>query len=65
MPRYDFKCANGHVREDVWVSSFRDALNAPAAITPCEHCGLVLVKQPCAPNFSISGYAARNGYSKS
>lgn len=65
MPRYDFACVNGHVRPDVWMSSYRDALGCTTLdITPCEHCGEPLMKQPCAPNFSVKGFSAKNGYSK-
>jgi len=64
MPRYDFECANGHVRENVWVSSYRDALNAPVGVSPCVECGLVMTKKPCAPNFTVKGFNAKNGYSQ-
>jgi putative FmdB family regulatory protein len=64
MPRYDFKCTScGKMRQDVWVSNFRDALNTPIDISSCE-CGGQLQKQPSAPNFTINGYNAKNGYSK-
>lgn len=63
MPRYDFKCANGHLREDVWVSMSR-AAQKPAYILECDICGQPMDKQPCAPNFSVSGFNAKNGYSK-
>jgi len=63
MPRYDFKCANGHVREDVWVSNFRDATNTPVLVSLCEVCGLPMEKQACAPNFAVHGYSAKTGYS--
>jgi predicted nucleic acid-binding Zn ribbon protein len=63
MPRYDFKCDNGHVREDVWVSMFRDAGEAPVPVPPCEECGAAMHKQPAAPNFTIGGFNAKNGYS--
>lgn len=63
MPRYDFQCANGHVRTNVWVSSFRDAAHVAVNISPCE-CGLPMEKQPCAPAFKVSGFNAANGYSK-
>lgn len=67
MPRYDFKCACGHVRPDVWVSMFRDAGKErflKADISPCEVCGGELVRQFPAPAFSIKGFNAKNGYSK-
>ena len=65
MPRYDFGCKNGHVRKDVWMSSYRDALGTTKLdITPCLECGEPLEKLPCAPNFYIGGFNAKNGYSK-
>lgn len=64
MPRYDFKCVNGHVREDVWVSMFRAAQPLPPDfVAPCE-CGEPMLRQPCAPAFSVKGFNAKNGYSR-
>lgn len=67
MPRYDYMCtACERIRNDVWVSSFRDALGESYQpdIAPCE-CGNTFWKrQPSAPNFVINGYNAKNGYSK-
>ena len=66
MPRFDFKCANGHVREDVWVSMFRAAQKdfPEDFVDPCETCGLPMRKQPAAPNFRVGGFNAKNGYSR-
>jgi predicted nucleic acid-binding Zn ribbon protein len=65
MPRYDFKCTScGKIRQDVWVSNFRDALNTRIMVSPCDECGAWMEKLPCAPNFTINGYNAKNGYSK-
>ena len=65
MPRYDFKCLScGNVREDVWVSNFRDASGTFNAtlLAPCE-CGVSQWERlPSAPNFSVGGFNAKNGY---
>lgn len=58
MPRYDFKCPNGHVREEYMLT----AQDMPVFV--CLLCREPMVKQPCAPNFSIKGYSAKNGYTK-
>ena len=63
-PRWDFRCPLcNSIRENVWVSSFRDATDifTGTMIAPCE-CGGTLEKMPAAPNFSIGGYNARNSY---
>jgi len=66
MPRYDMQCdACGRVRTDVWVSNWRDA-NGVIDIAPCE-CGFATMrwnKLPSAPNFSVKGYNAANGYGR-
>lgn len=64
MPRYDYACKNGHVRKDVWVSHFSAQLDRRLDISPCLECGEDLERQPCAPNFTVGGYNAKNGYSK-
>lgn len=66
MPRFDFKCPDcGLVRYDVWISGYRDSQGLRTAdIAPCEFCGGILEKQPAAPNFSVSGFNAKNGYSR-
>lgn len=66
MPRYDFKCEDcGHVREDVWMSTYRESQGVDTLdIAPCEKCGGLLRKMPSAPNFTVTGYNAKNGYSK-
>lgn len=63
MPRYDYRCDNcGTVRE-VTVSNWKDATDPLAGFmkSTCD-CGGILEKMPAAPNFSISGYSARNSY---
>ena len=67
MPRYDYACKNGHVRKDVWVSIANTHLAAFGKIvdiTPCLECGEPLEKLPCAPNFTVKGFNAKNGYTK-
>lgn len=54
MPKYDWKCAEcGHTEE------------RPFGLWVCPVCLRTLIKQPCAPNFTVKGFAASNGYSKS
>jgi hypothetical protein len=73
MPRFDFKCPLcGNVRHDVWVSLLNlERKDFGKDISPCLRmigdglvCGGILEKQPCAPNFSVKGFNAKNGYSK-
>lgn len=64
-PRFDFKCPQcGTIREDVWVSNFRDATDSARGTdyAPCERCGGVLEKMPAAPSFRVTGYSAKNSY---
>ena len=61
MPRFDFYCHRCSRKwTDTWVSSYRDAQDAPR---PCPDCGTHMEKLPAAPNFAIKGYNAANGYS--
>lgn len=66
MPRFDFRCTTcQRIREDVWVSNYRDATDTfdAALLAPCDHCGArTWEKVPAAPNFSIGGFAAKNNY---
>lgn len=59
MPRFDFKCPQcGEEEHDVWVS-FADP--QPVLCLNCEH---KMRKLPAAPNFTVKGYNASNGYTK-
>lgn len=63
MPRFDFQCPEcGRIRELSIPSGLPDYLLQV-------HCGTCpgkpdLIKLPAAPNFTIKGYSAQNGYSK-
>lgn len=64
-PRFDFRCTKcASLREDVWVSNFRDATDSFAGtdIAPCVECGGTMEKMPAAPNFSVKGFNAKNHY---
>jgi putative FmdB family regulatory protein len=57
MPRYDFQCRTcGHVRELQARVEERHAI--------CEKCYCLMERQPAAPAFTVTGYNAKNGYSK-
>lgn len=61
MPKFDFKCPScSTVRSDVWVSNWTAATGRQMPIN-CE-CGKEMEKQPAAPNFTVSGYNAKNSY---
>ncbi len=63
MPRHDYRCTVcGVTRTDVWTSNFRDASNTRPPVI-CD-CGREMVKLPAAPAFTVTGYNAKNGYSK-
>lgn len=66
MPRYDFDCQGcGMTRMDVWVSNFRDATETfdASQLVPCGNCGgKKWTKLPCAPNFNVTGFNAKNHY---
>lgn len=55
MPRYDFKC-----NECGKVVEYSVPLGWETVRCLC---GGTLEKQPAAPNFTITGYSAKNGYS--
>lgn len=60
MPRFDFKCHPcDRIDTNVWVSV--DAA-APNNRRTCYVCGALMEKLPAAPNFSVKGYNAANGY---
>jgi putative FmdB family regulatory protein len=60
MPRYDFHCDTCNLTKELVLSSYQAAGNIK-----CVECGSTLTKLPPAPNFTITGYNAKNGYSKS
>ncbi len=55
MPRYDFKCNECGKVVEMTVPLGWETVRCL--------CGGVLHKQPAAPNFTITGYSAKNGYS--
>lgn len=59
MPRWDFSCDTCHTTVEL---TFKTA--EAAASATCPTCGRPLTRQPAAPNFTVHGYNARNGYSK-
>jgi putative FmdB family regulatory protein len=61
MPRHDYQCDRcGHLVTDLHV-----ALTNLSNPMTCPHCETgVLRRQPCAPSFAITGFNAKNGYSK-
>lgn len=62
MPRFDFHCPMcDHTFTDIYVSLSRIHRNDYSDIV-CDFCGGEVVKLPAAPNFTIKGYAAKNGY---
>ncbi len=58
MPRFDYKCPNGHVREDY------ESLAQDHKVFVCLICREPMTRQFPAPNFTIKGFSAKNGYSK-
>lgn len=61
MPQYDFRCPGCKLQiDDIHVSSYRDVIRAPR---PCPMCGVSMERVPTAANFSVKGFAAKNGYS--
>ncbi len=57
MPTRDYICPWCHKRFELTDKQAR-------ASAACPDCGTDAEKQPCAPSFTIKGYNARNGYSK-
>jgi putative FmdB family regulatory protein len=56
MPRFDFTCRHCGATEERIVPTRHE----PTAT--CEACGGVMDKQPAAPNFTVRGFNAKNGY---
>jgi putative FmdB family regulatory protein len=62
MPIYTYRCDKcGSSYELLGKMEVED----PKDFTPeCFMCGAALRKVPSAPNFTVKGYSAKNGYSK-
>ena len=65
MPHWDFKCKEcgrvdtlSYENHHAKVSAVHDEGIA------CPTCGGDMIQLPCAPNFEIKGWSARNGYSR-
>jgi putative FmdB family regulatory protein len=60
MPIWKFICQDCHATSDLMFTS----LDATKTAT-CPECGSTKVeRQPAAPNFTVKGYNAANGYAK-
>ncbi len=59
MPRWDFTCEHCHTTTELPFPNLRATETAT-----CRECGGKLTRQPASPNFTITGYNAKNGYSK-
>jgi len=59
MPKWDFRCDTCDKTIELVFLTFRDSEKAK-----CPECGGTVARQPSAPNFSVSGYNSRNGYSR-
>lgn len=69
MPHYLFRCVMCGNEELVALPvNFRDSTSIYCESTNCKptvpggKCRMV--RQPAAPNFTVSGYSAKNGYAK-
>ena len=68
MPRYDYECpvcGCRSIRNVSWEFADDQVCGAmpPADATYWALCRGTLIRQPAAPNFSVKGFNARNGYS--
>lgn len=60
MPRWDYRCeVCGETAEYTYPNV------DVADRQPPKHCGKPMVRQPAAPNFSVQGFNAKNGYTAS
>jgi putative FmdB family regulatory protein len=59
MPLWDFYCELCDLKVELSFRTLEDADHAT-----CPKCGSLLSRKPAAPNFSVKGYNADNGYSK-
>lgn len=59
MPRWDCKCQNCEVMREY---SFKNTAAADEA--RCPDCNGKLVRLPAKGSFVVTGYSAKNGYSK-
>jgi putative FmdB family regulatory protein len=60
MPRFDFKCpACGTLMSNVYRGT--SDTQRPQV---CINCDALMEKLPSAPNFTVTGFNAKNGYSK-
>jgi putative FmdB family regulatory protein len=59
MPRWDFHCDTCNRTVERTYARVEDA-----QVARCDQCGSELTRQPSSGSFVITGYNARNGYSK-
>ena len=72
MPRWDFKCDRcGRVEEMSFVDYYDRSAQVHEVGVYCQAvlgdgmiCGGEMRQQPSAPNFNVTGFNAKNGYSK-
>ncbi len=60
MPIFDYRCRDCQHVTTTWFASHKDVLPT----IECAWCKGTMDKQIAAPNFSIQGFNAANGYSK-
>lgn len=60
MPRFDYRCENPDCQR--LEPNVHVATSDVALLRSCMACGFDMEKLPSAPNFSVKGYNAANGY---
>lgn len=61
MPFYDYKCPTCDRTTEVFLKKARP----DDALVLCKTCDSSMERQPSAPNFSVKGFNASNGYASS
>lgn len=66
MPVHEYQCNLCGRKEDRWFANHAEVEELDQKTIPCKpnpkKCKGVLTRQPSAPNFTVGGFSARNGY---